>query len=121
MPTRLNARIPPKLLLMMDQLSWDDYAEYGTSGIVQRPFSAGAKVKFQVVMEAEMLGVAEHPTPGLWLKDAATCAFDLVGHIRKVRAARPSSRIPNPVASVLIDAGLPVTVNTSQASVDKLG
>jgi len=115
-----NARVPSRLRLRVDDLSWDDYSEYGVNGVVRRPFGAGAPITFQLVMVAETLRRAENPRSGLWTRDGATSAFDLVGRIRSVRVARPSSKIPNPIASVLIDAGLPITVNTNSAVVAKL-
>lgn len=120
MVEREPAETPSRLFLKMDDTSWDDYSEYRPHGIVRRPFGVGARVTFQVVMPAETLKHPENPRPGLSIKDAAAASYELVGRIRKVRVMDPSPSIRNPVASVLVDAGLPVTVNTNKASLDKL-
>src|SRR3989442_668275 len=87
-----NARVPSRLRLRVDDLSWDDYSEYGANGVVRRPFGAGAPITFQLVMVAETLRPAENPRSGLWTTYGATSTFELVGRIRGARAVPQKAR-----------------------------
>jgi hypothetical protein len=116
-----GANTPSRLFLRVDEVSWADYSEYGARGIVRRPFGAGERVTFQLIMLAESLRVAGRGRPGLSVDSVTKSTFTLVGIVRSIRVARPSPRVPNPMASMLVDAGLPVTVRASRRAIEGLG